>query len=1032
MKHLVLPILLSLTLIACNGSSAGGSTASDNTGTDPVTDPKTDPVTDPKTDPVEKTCATDITLCLESVTHIFSFTETLGTITVAPESQTTTTAYSETSLTAAATANSNIITLPAIAVLFNNSTSYKREASTVDWNNSEDRGIITTPNATLSRTSLDVSAKYPTVQLTLDGSAFTAEIYADDTYSNLTADTSSTFFGFTATNMAFVEWSDSPTPAFDLSTQTGDLATDYSKQGMLIAGIATTDFTMLDGATQFTGKGKGEYGVLQADKSFTPYDTTFSTRINVDFVSKMLDFYSYGTACDSCTLPADTDLNLTATGLSFADAVGNNLSTNTASAGTLTGTLDARFYGNVGDGANEFGGTFALTDNASYYYGAFGAEIGDWFVFTNQVTTADAGEMIGDYTVPTANKEGVANTTDLTLTSFTDTDANKGKTNITLPASMVYLQRVTGNTKTITNNIFENSATNKAVLQFSYDSAGQFFANKDNDGDNDKTNDNHVALYFGDKRYGITIGTNAGNAIAIDGDNFASSDNVFILNFEMINANSDSVFGFATDYMVNISWNATGGRLGMGVAGFETETLLTAGATRFTGRGRGAYASSSSSPLTSVRYFAITADIDFFERSVVLESRNTCSNIDNCSGTLIPELDFKGTLEYAEGINAISGTIATKATSTAGSALTGKAFAKFYGGDTQEFGGTFSLQNASSESYIGFFGGVRGDYLIFSNDDVTTDAVITDSTDSSITYNTPTIDKQDLTGLNDSNRASKTITLPASIVYIRRDTTAKTITNTIVENSADNNAVLEFSYDADGKLFANSNNPAALYFDDKRYAVTDSSANDNYIESAFSGDSSDGGILTVLSFSKSSNNFDFATEYMIRIHWEGVIGLTDNISGSGVAGFETIGSAIPTSSSASFTGKGSGNDYDEGNSANRYFDIDADIDFSNRTVALESRNTCSNPNNCSGTLKPEHDFKGTLSYEAGTNAITGNIIAKGNDDSFDSDDGTQLTGTANAKFYGIVTDGAPAELGGTFSMQHPSGEGYIGFFGATK
>ena len=104
----------------------------------------------------------------------------------------------------------------------------------------------------------------------------------------------------------------------------------------------------------------------------------------------------------SCTLPADTDLNLVATGLSFADAVGNNLSTNTASAGTLSGTLDARFYGNAGDGANEFGGTFALKNTDNYYYGAFGATKKDaWFVYTNKVETANAGEIIGaSYTVP--------------------------------------------------------------------------------------------------------------------------------------------------------------------------------------------------------------------------------------------------------------------------------------------------------------------------------------------------------------------------------------------------------------------------------------------------------------------------------------------------------------------------------------------------------------------------------------------------------------------------------------------------------
>ena len=284
MKNLLLPILLSLTLTACGSSASGGGTTPDNNNST-------------KSDP---TCsATNITLCGDNMPNPFTFAESLGTIT--PKTQTTTTAYGEDSLTDAATANSSEIILPAIAVLLNESTHYKREHSSLDWQNTENKGITTTPNASLSRTSLTAS-KYPTVQLTLSGTTFTAEIYADDTYdANVTtytgADTASmALLGFTANNMALVEW-EKDQPA-DFTTETITETTLYSKQGMLIAGIATTDFTALDGATQFTGKGKGSYGVLQADKSFTTYGTVFNTRINVDFVSKMLDFYSYGTACD--------------------------------------------------------------------------------------------------------------------------------------------------------------------------------------------------------------------------------------------------------------------------------------------------------------------------------------------------------------------------------------------------------------------------------------------------------------------------------------------------------------------------------------------------------------------------------------------------------------------------------------------------------------------------------------------------------------------------------------------------------------
>ena len=39
--------------------------------------------------------------------------------------------------------------------------------------------------------------------------------------------------------------------------------------------------------------------------------------------------------------------------------------------GSLTGKLDARFYG---DAAHQLGGTFALSNVDSYYYGAFGTQ----------------------------------------------------------------------------------------------------------------------------------------------------------------------------------------------------------------------------------------------------------------------------------------------------------------------------------------------------------------------------------------------------------------------------------------------------------------------------------------------------------------------------------------------------------------------------------------------------------------------------------------------------------------------------------
>nr|MCH9853554.1 transferrin-binding protein-like solute binding protein [Alphaproteobacteria bacterium] len=125
----------------------------------------------------------------------------------------------------------------------------------------------------------------------------------------------------------------------------------------------------------FTGKGRGIYGG-KADAE--NYATIFDVTANVDFSTRNVALTSADTACtgdncagiDAATAATLASLNVTAPSLTYA--LGTNNISGAITAGSLTGTADARFY-DEGARVKEIGGTFSMQDNDNYYYGAFGA-----------------------------------------------------------------------------------------------------------------------------------------------------------------------------------------------------------------------------------------------------------------------------------------------------------------------------------------------------------------------------------------------------------------------------------------------------------------------------------------------------------------------------------------------------------------------------------------------------------------------------------------------------------------------------------
>nr|MCH9844208.1 hypothetical protein [Alphaproteobacteria bacterium] len=127
-------------------------------------------------------------------------------------------------------------------------------------------------------------------------------------------------------------------------------------------------------------------------------------------------------------------------------------------------------------------------------------------------------------------------------------------------------------------------------------------------------------------------------------------------------------------------------------------------------------------------------------------------------------------------------------------------------------------------------------------------------------------------------------------------------------------------------------------------------------------------------------------------------------------------------------GRGSGRYYSATDSDNIYFDVIANVDFATREVSLTGTNTCNQSIAFACAFVDSqyyhYNFTGELSYDAGTNSISGYIATKGDTSN------TKLSGTADARFYGNGA-GKASEIGGTFSMSNAD-SGYVGWFGAQK
>ena len=142
--------------------------------------------------------------------------------------------------------------------------------------------------------------------------------------------------------------------------------------------------------------------------------------------------------------------------------------------------------------------------------------------------------------------------------------------------------------------------------------------------------------------------------------------------------------------------------------------------------------------------------------------------------------------------------------------------------------------------------------------------------------------------------------------------------------------------------------------------------------------------------------------------------------GASSFGAATIGSAIPASGTATFTGKLAGfyvSPAAEGSIATA--DLTVNANFSARSLSFASSGTTLTRDLSAATSAPHLNVNGTLMYSAGSNSFSGTLTNAG---------GTMI-GMSKGRFYGPSAQ----ELGGVFTVKSPSTvETLTGAYGAKR
>lgn len=174
-----------------------------------------------------------------------------------------------------------------------------------------------------------------------------------------------------------------------------------------------------------------------------------------------------------------------------------------------------------------------------------------------------------------------------------------------------------------------------------------------------------------------------------------------------------------------------------------------------------------------------------------------------------------------------------------------------------------------------------------------------------------------------------------------------------------------------------------------------------------------------------ANPIDLGWDYQSFGVWETGLGTSSRTFGAMSVG-NTVGTAIPSSGTATFTGYAAGSYVSAARTgATVLADVMVGVNFVTQTLTFSTQNSRTSENWAdlvSSPFTPNDglNLTGTLTYAAGTNRFTGSVGSGGG-----------LTGNSTGQFYGPNAE----ELGGVFLLQSSvpgSVETYAGAYGAKQ
>ncbi len=880
------------------------------------------------------------------------------------------------------------VILQGLTVGLNDSTEYRREKTNALWTTEANLQItqgLTATHITSSAASLTFGAA---------GTITSAIAYADEDYANLTADRSAVF-GFTSEYMAYITWDTDESLNIDDNTALTQTVTDSN--GMMIAGIENNVINIFTaGRVDFKGKGAGVYGT-KTDK----HKTEFNVTIAADFDESMLNITTSETACtDNCTqFNAPPYLNFSTGLFSYTD---NNISTNLTLDGTLTGTLDAKFYGSnaqaTGGGAQEFGGAFALAqEDTRYYYGVFGASRNGVVPFVPSDTTTF--NALGTVTNANTQNTNIGTHTSL-ATVATDT--------VILQGLAVGLQDATIHTR------YKDDAWT--------DSASEFQSVR-------TINASRITSSAASLTFGATAGTITSATAYADADYATATAN-------------RSIGNFTANHLVLVEWgqdesfssNASGETQtitdidGMMIAGIETTSVPTGagnGKATFMGRGKGVYGNIT---LSDAVTFDVEAEVVFTNNTISFKAENTACDVGTtcATGVTASDLNFAISSLIYTGNN-----ITTSLTNIDG--MNGQLDARFYGNSqafesdgsvtgANELGGTFLVGNADNY-YYGAFASARGaiDFTFNSGD---TKAINTNVGDITVASTPP--NSVATTGIIDSTNSTLqglAVSLDDSTKYLRPNAQTNSNWNLNDTNNLNINRVFAVSQTA------STGTMPAVSLTFTAGAITGFTA---YADAEYTGTTVDR--KDIFGFANNSSYMAYVTWTQNETFNASVTGVEQNVTnidGMMIAGIET--GAMLSDGKVDFTGKGKGAyGTNDGTSITDYdvsFNVTAAVDFKQGNVNIITDSTSCTANCNSVTLAPDYLNFTTGAFSYGSNDGTTDLTLN------NPQVNTNLVGDIDVRFYGNDADDegliGSNEFGGTFALANATNY-YYGAFGANR